>query len=150
MFSQVSKISTPLLALFLLVFQQFAVGSGVPEIKPDVRLYQDSDTLVKSVDSLSFAPDTNVADEDVLKSKIHYHAKDSIRVDVENEVVYLYGEAKVDYEDLHLKANYILIHMGKKDLYAEGTTDSLGVLRGSPEFSQADQQFRSNSIHYNF
>lgn len=147
---QVSKISTPLLALFLLVFQQFAVGSRVPEFLSETAVLADSDSLVKPVDSLTIVADTNVTDDNVLKSKIHYHATDSIRVDVEQEIVYLYGNAKVDYEDLHLKANYILINMGEKDLYAEGTTDSSGVLTGTPEFSQADQQFRSNSIHYNF
>ena len=150
MFSQVSKISTLLLALFLLVFHQFAVGSRGSDFKPEITLSVDTDSLVIRTDTLAMAPDTNVADDDVLKSKIHYHATDSIRVDVENEVVYLYGNAKVDYEDLHLKANYILINMGKKDLYAEGSTDSTGKLIGAPEFSQADQQFRSNSIHYNF
>ncbi|MFN8142943.1 MAG: putative LPS assembly protein LptD [Bacteroidia bacterium] len=150
MFSQVSKISTPLLALFLLVFQQFAVGSRAPFSPTGIVLPLDSDTLAPASGVLTINADTNATEDDVLKSQIHYHATDSIRVDVENEVVYLYGNAKVDYEDLHLKANYILINMGKKDLYAEGTTDSLGVLSGAPEFSQADQQFRSNSIHYNF
>ncbi|MBK7851181.1 MAG: LPS-assembly protein LptD [Bacteroidetes bacterium] len=150
MLRQVSKISTPLLALFLLVFQQFAVGSRVPVFLSETAVLADSDSLIKPVDSLTIVADTNVTDDNVLKSKIHYHATDSIRVDVEQEIVYLYGNAKVDYEDLHLKANYILINMGEKDLYAEGTTDSTGGLTGTPEFSQADQQFRSNSIHYNF
>lgn len=150
MFSQVSKISPPLFALFLLVFQQFAVGSRVQEKQSVEGFRADSDSVVTRTDSLTITADTNATSGEELKSKIKYHARDSIRVDIEHEVVYLYGAATVDYEELHLKANYILINMGQKDLYAEGTTDSSGIVTGSPEFSQGDQQFRSSTIRYNF
>lgn len=72
-----------------------------------------------------------------------------MRVDLEEEVVHLYGEATVDYDDMHLKADYIVIDMNNKELYAEGLPDSLGVVHGTPEFSQGDQQFRSTSMKYN-
>lgn len=107
-----------------------------------------ADSLHLSAGSLS--TDTNASDEEVLKSEVHYHAEDSMRVDIESEIVYLYGKATVDYQDLHLKANYIVIDMNQKLLYAEGTKDSAGVLSGTPEFTQGDQQFRSNNIRYNF
>jgi lipopolysaccharide assembly outer membrane protein LptD (OstA) len=88
--------------------------------------------------------------DEVIKSKIKYHAQDSIRVDIEHEIVYLYGNATVDYEDLNLTANYIVIDMANKELFAQGTKDTAGVLSGTPEFSQGDQKFRSNEIRYNF
>ena len=43
-----------------------------------------------------------------------------MRVNIADEIVYLYGAATVDYEDLHLKADYIVIDMGKKELFADG------------------------------
>ena len=106
--------------------------------------------LSRPSDKDTLGLDSSSNNDDVIKSKIKYHAKDSIRVDIENQIVYLYGKATVDYEELHLAANYIVIDMSKKELFAEGTTDSSGVVEGSPEFSQADQKFRSHSIHYNF
>ena len=89
-------------------------------------------------------------DEESLKSKIKYHAHDSLTSDLSNEVVYLYGAATVTYEDLNLKADYIMVDFNKKEMYAEGTTDSAGVITGKPEFSQAGQNFKSHTIRYNF
>lgn len=93
--------------------------------------------------------DTTVAD-DMLESEIKYRARDSMPVDLENEITHLYGDATVDYQDLHLKADYIMIDMGKKELFASGITDSTGKTTGNPEFSQAEQKFRSSTIRYNF
>ena len=142
----------------MLLFQQLVVGSETDNlgtsIVPDSTVQTDTlklnvnDSTVIAVDSLQ--SDTTAESDEVIKSKIKYHAKDSIRVNLENEIVYLYGEATVDYEDLHLEADYIVIDMQNKELFAEGTKDSSGVLKGSPNFSQAEQKFRSNSIRYNF
>ncbi len=40
--------------------------------------------------------------------------------------------------------------MSQKEMYAEGTLDSLGRLIGYPEYSQGAQKFRSNALRYNF
>ncbi|HQW22200.1 MAG TPA: putative LPS assembly protein LptD [Bacteroidia bacterium] len=142
----------------MLLFQQFVVGSEADKlglsVLPDSTVTTDSiqvplpDSTSIRIDSLN--ADTSQESDEVIKSKIKYHAKDSIRVNLENEIVYLYGEATVDYEDLHLEADRIVIDMQNKELFAEGTKDSTGLLKGSPNFSQAEQKFRSNSIRYNF
>lgn len=108
-----------------------------------------ADTILLN-DSLTISADTLISSDNTLKSKIKYHAKDSIVADLANETVHLYGQATVDYEDLHLEANYIKINMSAKELFAEGTPDSLGKLSGTPKYSQGAQEFRSNAIRYNF
>jgi len=133
----------------MLVFQQFGVGSNITAAEGDSIAQAKPDSSVGN-DSLRVAADTMISEDNSLRSKIKYHAKDSIIADLENETVHLYGEATVDYEDLHLKADYIRIDMAGKELQAEGITDSLGRLRGTPEYSQGDQQFRSNALRYNF
>lgn len=147
--SQVSKISALLSLLFLLVFQQFAVGSSPEDWAEDSSLVHLKDSLISN-DSLTITTDTLVSSDNTLKSKIKYHAKDSIIADLSNQSVHLYGSAIVDYEDLHLEANYIKINMADKELHAEGTLDSLGVLTGTPKYSQGAQEFRSNALRYNF
>src|SRR5205085_9401788 len=89
-------------------------------------------------------------DTESLKSKIKYHARDSIVFDVENGLVYFYGNAVVDYEDLHLNSDHIESDFDKKEIYAEGSTDSTGALIGKPNFSQGAQEFKSNAMRYNF
>ena len=156
--SQVSKISSVLLLLLLLLFQQFIVGSEPKESMPTQSMNQaDSahDSLALVPNSITIKADTLLSDtnntsDEVIKSKIKYHARDSIRVNIEDEIVYLYGKATVDYEELHLAANYIVIDMDKKEMFAEGTKDSTGEISGSPEFSQGEQKFKSNSLRYNF
>jgi len=135
--------------MFLLVFQQFAVGSRPSQTVQDTLRPPMPDSL-STKDSLTIAADTLISSDNTLKSKIKYHAKDSIVADLANETVHLYGQAIVDYEDLHLEANYIKINMSAKELFAEGTVDSLGKLRGTPKYSQGAQEFRSNAIRYNF
>ena len=162
--SQVSKISSFLLVVFLLVFQQFAVGSSLaaglpdsisdPSVNPSLHtdsLIISSDTLVpfdnlQGSDTLSISTDTLISGDNTLKSKIKYHAKDSIIADLQNKTVHLYGSATVDYEDLHLESEYIKIDMEHKELYAEGMPDSLGKIIGSPKYSQGGQEFRSNAL----
>jgi lipopolysaccharide assembly outer membrane protein LptD (OstA) len=120
--------------------------SPVP-IKPDS--IPGIDSLKTKSDTIVLTADTTI-DTESLKSKVKYHARDSLRVDIENELVYLFGDAVVDYEDLHLTADYIKIDFEKKEIYAEGSTDSTGELIGKPHFSQGAQEFRSNAIRYNF
>ncbi len=127
-------------------------GSSNYESDTNVRITNsDSSELVPFVkkDSVVLRTDTGI-DTESLKSKVKYHARDSIMTDMVDEVVHLYGASTVDYEDLHLKADYITIDFNKKELYAEGSRDSVGALIGKPEFSQAGQNFKSNSIRYNF
>ena len=88
----------------MLLFQQLVVGSETDNlgtsIVPDSTVQTDTlklnvnDSTVIAVDSLQ--SDTTAESDEVIKSKIKYHAKDSIRVNLENEIVYLYGEATVD------------------------------------------------------
>jgi lipopolysaccharide assembly outer membrane protein LptD (OstA) len=156
---QVSKISSSYLFVLLLLFQQFDVGleakgstiSVINEPGQDIFITPDTTAKITSeaiiVDTI--VPDTNIIKDDALKFPVKYHARDSIRVNIIDEVVYLFGAATVDYDDMHLQSDYIVIDMNKKELYAEGIKDSTGVLSGTPEFSQADQKFRSNSIRYN-
>jgi len=124
---------------------------------PGTFLFDDSiasDSTELRTDSITLKADTlhadSLSDAESLKSKVKYHARDSMPMDISEEVVYLYGAGTVDYESLHLKADYIKIDFNKKELYAEGSTDSTGALIGKPEFTEADQNFKSTSLRYNF
>ena len=94
------------------------------------------------VDSLSLADD--------LKAKVKYDANDSIVYDLINSKVFLFGKAKVDYEDIHLEADYIEINFSNKTLYSHGLPDSSGQLAGKPIFKQGGETFKAETISYNF
>ncbi|MFM7217153.1 MAG: putative LPS assembly protein LptD [Bacteroidota bacterium] len=133
------------LVLTLGLFQHHHVeANGLPN---DFSAYPD--TTRSLADSTLLSADST-EEEAILPFPIKYHATDSIRVEVDSQVVYLYGKARVDYDDLQLTADFIRIDMNRKEVSAEGLPDSTGALQGKPEFSQGAQEFKATSMRYNF
>lgn len=109
------------------------------------------DTIMMS-DSTQTKNDTipdNTSDY-ALSSRVDYKAVDSIRFDVINQKVYLYGNAQINYEDITLTADYIEITFEINQLFAKGMPDSTGKIQGKPIFNQGDQSFSASTLTYNF
>ncbi len=90
------------------------------------------------------------AGDGFLKSKVHYTADDSIRFDVKDKKVYLYGNADITYEEINLKAARVIIDWTTNTVYATGAPDSTGKMQGEPVFTEGAQSFRTKEITYNF
>lgn len=109
------------------------------------------DTFKTLNDSAKFSIDTlKTKKEGGLESIVNYSADDSIRFDLPNKLVYLYGNAKLLYEDMDLRADYMVIDFGKKTLSAKGTYDSLGNVKGRPKFKTKNQEVVTDSVLYSF
>ena len=85
-----------------------------------------------------------------LKDNVKYSAKDSMRVEVDVQKLHLFGEAKVNYQNIELTASYIILDLASEEVFAKGLPDSLGVLQGRPDFKQGSKSFQSDSMRYNF
>ncbi len=90
------------------------------------------------------------ANKFMLTAKIDYAAADSLSMDIKNKMVWLYGNASIEYEDIKLKASLISIDLDKNTIHAYATEDSLCNPVGTPEFKQGDLSFKSKEIAYNF
>ena len=90
------------------------------------------------------------AGDGFLKSKVHYTADDSIRFDVIEKKVYLFGNADITYEDINLKAARVTIDWNTNAVHAIGVADSTGKMQGEPVFTEGAQSFRTKEITYNF
>ncbi len=121
-----------LAVIFMLL--SFSVASG-----------QDNDTT----SSVTLSVDT-ITSPDALKSKVTYIAKDSIRVDLKRQLVFLYGNAEVYYEDIVLKAEEIEITMDSNEVTARGKQDSTGKFFGEPVFTENGTEVKSHEMKYNF
>ncbi len=88
--------------------------------------------------------------EGSFESKVDYKAKDSLRFNVKKQLVYLYGDAEVDYGETNLKADYIELDLQKNEVFARGTADSTGKEYGTPVFKDGAQEFEAKDIKYNF
>lgn len=87
--------------------------------------------------------------KDALTDPLKYDARDSIKFQVDSQVVYLFGEAVVTYGDIKLKSAFIRLDMKNNLVDALPMPDSSGKLNGFPEFSDGNQQFKAGKMKYN-
>ena len=85
-----------------------------------------------------------------LDAPVHYPARDSIIYSYSDNKIRMYGDAKVTYKNIELKAEYIEMTMDKKEVFATGVADSTGVVKGKPSFKEGEEQLEANIIRYNF
>jgi hypothetical protein len=106
--------------------------------------FSDTTTYIRPEpkDSLNF-------DVNSLDTPIKYDARDSIITSLQDEIVYLYGEAIVVYGDIKLTADMMIVDMKTKEVQATYTLDSLGNPVGKPHFKQGSEEFTADSIRYN-
>lgn len=108
--------------------------------------FDQGDSL--SPDSISFVPENS--EKSALDDVVKYTAEDSVLYDAANARVYLYHNAKVEYTNLILSAEYIEIDLTKSIAFAKGIPDSTGKLKGKPVFTQGTEKYEANSMAYNF
>ncbi len=109
----------------------------------------------QNTDSLKIVADTLTGKKikggkNSLESPVKYKASDSIRFDVKNKIVYLYGKASVDYESMVLTAAYIELDLNTREVLAKHVLDSNGKKDGIPNFKEADKSFDADIMRYNF
>lgn len=84
-----------------------------------------------------------------LDNKVDFTSSDSMIVIGRNRT-FMYGNSKVTYGDLTLTAEDIDLDLQTSNVNATGRTDSLGVTKGSPNFSQGGESYDSETMSYNF
>ncbi len=85
-----------------------------------------------------------------LEAKVDYSSVDSLRFEIKGQKVFLYNEAKINYQEISLKGNYVEIDFAKNLVHATGSKDSTGKDVGTPEFTDGAQTFKSKGINYNY
>ena len=112
--------------------------------------FSTSDTLAR--DSLGAGLHQTKAEpkKSPIEDEIKYSAKDSMRIVLADQQLFLYGEAKVTYMDIELTADYIVLDLANEEVFAKGTPDTLGKVVGKPNFKQGSQVFNADSLRYNF
>ncbi|MEZ4805874.1 MAG: putative LPS assembly protein LptD [Flavobacteriales bacterium] len=85
-----------------------------------------------------------------LEQEVHYEARDSIRYDLKERTVHLFGAATVTYGDVQMTAERIQFHFLKEEAQAYGAPDSSGQVVGKPQFVQGGHTIEADSIRYNF
>ena len=110
---------------------------------------------VKNLDSLAadsvLTDSTNATSSGGdLQEEVKYTAEDSVIYDAAVSKVYLFHNAKVEYTNLTLTAEYIEIDLVKNIAFAKAIPDTTGKLKGKPVFSQGAEKYEANAMTYNF
>lgn len=118
-------------------------------------LHKDkTDSILVKRDSLQHidtlrAPATG-GEEDEIKDKITYKAKDSIVYDISAKKMYLYNEGETHYQKIQLNADAVEFDWNTMVMTAQGAKDSAGNLKGKPVFKDDGKDFRATKMRYNF
>lgn len=106
--------------------------------------------LPDSVPPDTVPPDTTPKSKNALDLPVNYSAEDSITFDYVRSRANLYGEGKVQYQNLELEAAIINIAIDSSLVHATGRTDTTGNVVGKPLFRQGQDEYEPDSISYNF
>lgn len=85
-----------------------------------------------------------------IETTIKYYARDSIITKTQTNITYLYGEAKIEYGDINLRAEQIILDRNTNELTARGVQDSTGLWVGRPIFKDPGGVYETEEIRYNF
>ena len=118
-------------------------STKVPDINPDSLHRADS---IHAADSLLMLKKSS------LEAPAFTVAKDSIIEDFSNgkQMIYYYGDVSVTYGNMKLTADYMEYDLKSATLYARGTKDTTGVIKGMPVMEQAGKSYTMEEVRYNF
>lgn len=87
-----------------------------------------------------------------LTSKVTYSAVDSTNFDMINNIVFLYGNARVKYEDFEIEADYIRLDQKNNSLFAKGRINpKTKKYTGKPLVTQgAEAPLSTDSLFFNY
>lgn len=119
-------------------------------------LQTQAQNIVTQSDSASFQSVTDTSEvvlkqsKDSLSEPVVYSADDSIRYDITNQKVMLFGNAKITYGNIVLTAHYIEFNWANNTVSAFPAVDSTGKLTDKPTYTDGDDEYDAASILYNF
>ena len=85
-----------------------------------------------------------------IETKLTYKSAEVIKRDIINKKFILIKNAVIDYGDMEIKADSIVINMNTNILFATGIRDTTGKIIGKPAFKQGTNEFESDELTYNF
>ena len=85
-----------------------------------------------------------------LEAPVEYTAKDSMIFYMDTKNAFLYGDGNVKYQSIELTAENITMNMDSSIVHAVGAVDSLGKKYGEPIFRDGGDEYKSETMSYNF
>jgi hypothetical protein len=133
--------------------EKIAVGDSLTR-SDTITINRDTisiqDTLNKAVPVSDSITLSGLKPGKTLEAQVVYSAQGYKRVDIIKKKVILVSVAKVNYGNIEITADSILIDMNSNTLFAVGRKDTSGTVKGSPVFKEGTQEINADDLYYNF
>ncbi len=131
------------LLCFFCLFCSFTYG------QESLNVPSDTLSVLLPTDSISNNDSVPPVKKEKLDAPVIYSAQDSVMINANGEVL-MFGDSKVDYGSLNLKADFITFNADSSLVTAIGRINEGDELVGSPVLTDNGEEYRAKSIQYNF
>jgi hypothetical protein len=138
------------ISAFAQVEPQVKPPAGTLPIKNDTTGQVRPDTVTNPSDTVRRDSVQARPPKGDIETAINYTARDSIRASVDGKMIWLYGEARIEYGTIELEAEEIIIDYANNTIAAQGIRDTLGNRVGYPIFKNGQEKYETKGITYNF
>ena len=117
------------------------------------------DSLERAIRAFNQHIDDSLRADSIMKASrkgidapVKFSAEDSIVYDAIGGSARLFGDSKVDYQNMKLTSDKVYMHLDSSLVRATGTKDSTAEngVKGSPVFSLRNTEYESDTMAYNF
>lgn len=117
------------------------------------------DSLERAIRAFNQHIDDSLRADSIMKASrkgidapVKFSAEDSIVYDAIGGSARLFGDSKVDYQNMKLTSDKVYMHLDSSLVRATGTKDSTAEngIKGSPVFSRGNTEYESDTMAYNF
>ena len=124
-------------------------SAALPVISDSLVAVRDS---IHRADSIKAADSLSMLRKSSLEAPAFTVAKDSIIEDFSDgkKMIYYYGDVSVTYGNMKLTADYMEYDLSSATLFARGTKDTTGVIKGMPVMEQSGKTYTMEEVRYNF
>ena len=130
-------MKTHFFKLFLFLSYTFFINTNV-----NARSYFQVNDTIQKTDSIK--PVNNA-----LLGKILYEATDTTSISPKDNLIRLYNNAMIKYQDMEITSGIIIVDYDKNEIYAGRIKDSLGEYTQLPVFKQGQDEIRPDSLKFN-
>jgi lipopolysaccharide assembly outer membrane protein LptD (OstA) len=87
---------------------------------------------------------------DAIDATVTYKSEGYKKNDLATRKVYLIDQAEINYKNIYLKADSIVLDMDMATVFASGRIDSTGRLTGKVTFREGEESYEVDSLRYSF
>lgn len=120
-------------------------------LSQEEEVFRDTVLISKSLVKPDTVAGLRPLSKDAIDKQVIYSAQGGFKkIDLVNKTATIVKNGVVTYGDIEIKADSIVFNMQTNEVYAVGIRDSLGTITGKPAFKSGSEEFKSDTLRYNF